>query len=107
MPHAFLIALPSPALRMTPDIPRTVAEAADWLRSKCVSSLELTRELLARARASQETVGAFMTLTEHAALAAAQRADDELAQGVDRGPLHGIPLGIKDILATADAPTMA
>jgi aspartyl-tRNA(Asn)/glutamyl-tRNA(Gln) amidotransferase subunit A len=48
-----------------------------------------------------------MTLTEDAALAAAQRADDELARGVDRGPLHGIPLGLKDILATADAPTMA
>jgi aspartyl-tRNA(Asn)/glutamyl-tRNA(Gln) amidotransferase subunit A len=92
---------------MPTDTPHTIAKAAEWLRGKRVSSLELTRELLGRARAVQETVGAFMTVTEDAALEAARRADDEIGRGMDRGPLHGIPLGIKDILATADAPTMA
>jgi len=48
-----------------------------------------------------------MTFTEDSALAAAARADAELASGLDRGPLHGLPLGIKDLLATADAPTTA
>src|SRR5262249_48542061 len=41
------------------------------------------------------------------AMQAAQQADNELKAGKDRGPLHGIPLGIKDILATHDAPTTA
>jgi aspartyl-tRNA(Asn)/glutamyl-tRNA(Gln) amidotransferase subunit A len=92
---------------MTSEIPSTIATAAEWLRSRRVSSRELTRELLARVRTSQDTLGAFMTITEDAALEAAQTADDEFAHGIDRGPLHGIPLGIKDILATADAPTTA
>jgi aspartyl-tRNA(Asn)/glutamyl-tRNA(Gln) amidotransferase subunit A len=48
-----------------------------------------------------------MCFTEETALAAAGRADAERAQGVDRGPLHGVPLGVKDILATQDAPTTA
>src|SRR5262245_42235810 len=48
-----------------------------------------------------------MTFTEDSALRAAEKVDNELAAGVDRGPLHGIPLGVKDILATSDAPTTA
>ena len=87
--------------------PSTITERGEWLRSGRGSSVELTRELLARAQATQDTVGAFMTITEESALQAARRADDERARGVDRGPLHGIPLGVKDILATADAPTTA
>jgi aspartyl-tRNA(Asn)/glutamyl-tRNA(Gln) amidotransferase subunit A len=92
---------------MPPDLPATISEAGFWLRVGRISSLALTRELLGRARAAQDTVSAFMTITEDAALSAAQRADDELARGVDRGPLHGVPLGVKDILATVDAPTTA
>jgi aspartyl-tRNA(Asn)/glutamyl-tRNA(Gln) amidotransferase subunit A len=92
---------------MTAEIPATIAEASEWLRSRRISSLELTRELLARAAASQDTLNAFMTLTEDVALSAARQADQDLAGGVDRGPLQGIALGIKDILATADAPTKA
>jgi aspartyl-tRNA(Asn)/glutamyl-tRNA(Gln) amidotransferase subunit A len=41
------------------------------------------------------------------ALAAAAKADEELAAGVDKGPLHGIPIGIKDIISTTDAPSTA
>ena len=89
------------------ELPPSIATAGEWLRSKRVSSLELTQEMLARARATQETLAAFFTLTEGPAIEAARRADDELARGIDRGPLHGIPLAIKDILATVDAPTTA
>ena len=85
----------------------SIAEAAGWLRSRRVSSVELTRELLGRAKATQDTIGAFMAFSEDSALQSARRADDELVRGVDRGPLQGIPIGIKDILATADAPTTA
>ena len=92
---------------MTQDLPTTISDTAGWLRARRISSVELTQALLERAQATQESVGAFMTFTEASALAAARQADDELARGHDRGPLHGVPLGIKDILATADAPTTA
>jgi aspartyl-tRNA(Asn)/glutamyl-tRNA(Gln) amidotransferase subunit A len=92
---------------MSDDLPSTIVEAVDALRSRRMSSVELTRALLERARAAQETVGAFQVFTEESALAAAEQADAELARGQDRGPLQGVPLGIKDILATADAPTTA
>src|ERR1700730_8450746 len=89
------------------DIPPTIVAAGAALRSGQVSSVALTQELLARAKATHDTVAAFIVITEDPALAAAQRADAELEAGRDRGPLHGIPLGIKDILATVDAPTTA
>jgi aspartyl-tRNA(Asn)/glutamyl-tRNA(Gln) amidotransferase subunit A len=92
---------------MADELPSTIDAAAEWLRSGRVSSVELTRAYLARATSTQDTVGAFMAFTEDSALAAAQRADAERAAGQDRGPLHGIPLGVKDILATRDAPTLA
>ena len=92
---------------MTDELPSTIVEAADALRARRISSLELTRALLDRAKAAQDTVGAFQAFTEQSALQAAERADGELAGGTDRGPLQGIPLAIKDILATSDAPSTA
>lgn len=84
-----------------------IVEAGAALRSGRLSSVELTHDLLARARATQDTIAAFIAITAEPALAAAQHADAELRNGTDRGPLHGIPLGIKDIIATSDAPTTA
>jgi aspartyl-tRNA(Asn)/glutamyl-tRNA(Gln) amidotransferase subunit A len=52
-------------------------------------------------------LAAFATVQADTAVAAAKQADGELRAGVDRGPLHGIPVAVKDILATADAPTSA
>ena len=72
-----------------------------------ITSLELTRELLARAHAAQDPVSAFLAFTDETALEAAAQADRELAAGHDRGPLQGIPLAVKDLLATRDAPTTA
>jgi aspartyl-tRNA(Asn)/glutamyl-tRNA(Gln) amidotransferase subunit A len=92
---------------MADELPLTIGAAAEWVRSGRVSSVELTRAYLARAQRTQDSVGAFMAFTEESAVAGAQRADAERAGGRDRGPLHGIPLGIKDILATRDAPTTA
>jgi len=89
------------------DLPANIVEAGELLRGRRASSLELTHELLARAKTSQETIGAFVTFSEESALSAARTADEELAGGVDRGPLQGIPLAVKDILATSDAPTTA
>ncbi len=92
---------------MSSELPRSLSEAAEWLRARRISSRDLTQTLLARAKATQDSIGAFVAFTEESAVAAATRADEELASGVDRGPLQGIPIGIKDILATQDAPTTA
>jgi len=89
------------------EVPMTIAEAGAWLRSGRISAVDLTRTLLARIQASQDTIGAFITVTDASALKAAEQADRELAAGNDKGPLHGIPLAVKDIIATADAPTTA
>src|ERR1700730_2023055 len=89
------------------DIPASIVAAGAALRSGRLSSVSLTQELLDRAKATQDTIAAFIAFTEESALAAARQADTELQNGTDRGPLHGVPLGIKDIIATADAPTTA
>jgi aspartyl-tRNA(Asn)/glutamyl-tRNA(Gln) amidotransferase subunit A len=85
----------------------TIESAVRSFRRGEVSSVELTRAALGRADDHDATFGVFLTRMPNVALAAAERADAERAQGVDRGPLHGIPVGIKDIIATRDAPTTA
>ena len=66
-------------------------------------------QLAEEALASLDTVGrslnAVVTLTPDLAMTEARKAEDELAHGVDRGPLHGIPYGAKDLLSTAGIPT--
>jgi len=89
------------------DLPSTIVEAGEWLRSRRLSSLELTQAQLDNAAAAQDTLAAFITIAHDSALAAARQADQERASGIDRGPLHGIPIGVKDIIATVDAPTTA
>jgi aspartyl-tRNA(Asn)/glutamyl-tRNA(Gln) amidotransferase subunit A len=87
------------------DIPITIAEAAEWLRAGRITSVALTEALLARSHAAQDTIAAFNTITDDAALAAARQADADFAAGIDKGPLQGVPLAAKDIIATGDAPT--
>jgi aspartyl-tRNA(Asn)/glutamyl-tRNA(Gln) amidotransferase subunit A len=89
------------------DLPRTIVEAGDWLRSGRITSLQLTQAQLDRSEKTQNTLAAFITIAGETALAAAATADAELKSGTDRGPLHGIPIGVKDIIATVDAPTTA
>ncbi len=90
-----------------PELPQTIVEAGQWLRSGKITAAELTQAMLARCHAAQERLGAFIVITDEAAMAAARAADADFARGIDRGPLQGIPLGIKDLLATSDAPTTA
>ena len=56
---------------------------------------------------TQDTLAAFIQIMDEPALAAARQADADFAAGIDRGPLQGIPIGVKDIIATKDAPTTA
>lgn len=82
-----------------------VAQLALLLRSAQVSSLELTEMYLARLQRYGPQLECVVTLTEELARRQAQRADEELARGIWRGPLHGVPWGAKDLLATKGYPT--
>ena len=79
------------------DLP--VRQLASLLRSKKVSSTELTRLALTRLRTVGAQLNCVVTLTEELALAEAASADQELASGKARGLLHGIPYGVKDLFA--------
>ncbi|MGB6946065.1 MAG: amidase [Bryobacteraceae bacterium] len=78
----------------------TIAQAAQSLRSRKISSVELTRQCLDQIAKLNPILNAFITVTGDSALARAQELDRELTQGVDRGPLHGIPIAHKDLLWT-------
>jgi aspartyl-tRNA(Asn)/glutamyl-tRNA(Gln) amidotransferase subunit A len=89
------------------EIPLSIAEAAAALRTGRLSSAELTDAVLRQADRHDAATGVFLSRFDETARAAAAAADAELATGVDRGPLHGIPLGVKDIVATREGPTTA
>jgi Asp-tRNA(Asn)/Glu-tRNA(Gln) amidotransferase A subunit family amidase len=82
-----------------------VTALAPLVRSRRVSSLELTRMYLQRLRRYDDQLRAVVTLTEERALRQARAMDEELARGRYRGPLHGIPWGAKDLLAVRGYPT--
>ena len=77
----------------------SVAQLAQLIKSRKISSLELTRLYLDRLKKWGDTLHCVVSLTEELALKQARRADQEIAQGNYRGPLHGIPYGVKDLLA--------
>ncbi|MEJ5368187.1 MAG: amidase [Bryobacteraceae bacterium] len=78
----------------------TLIEAAAALRRREVSSVELTLDCLARIEKWNPELNAFITVTSDLALKQARKADAELAGGMDRGPLHGIPIAHKDLFCT-------
>lgn len=83
----------------------SVADLGDLLRRRQIGSEELTRLYLRRLDRFDPMLRCVITPCERAALEQARRADRELAAGTWRGPLHGIPWGAKDLLATRDYPT--
>jgi aspartyl-tRNA(Asn)/glutamyl-tRNA(Gln) amidotransferase subunit A len=87
--------------------PVTLTDAVSALRSGATTSVDLVRRCLAAADAGDGALGSFLDRFDESALEAAAAADDLLAEGCAVGPLHGIPIGIKDILQTAEAPTTA
>ncbi|HSZ43382.1 MAG TPA: amidase [Trebonia sp.] len=78
----------------------TITEAARRLRSGQATAVDLLRQVSDLADKLDPQLGVYITRFAGRAQEAAERADRELAAGLDRGPLHGIPLGVKDILAT-------
>jgi Asp-tRNA(Asn)/Glu-tRNA(Gln) amidotransferase A subunit family amidase len=82
-----------------------ISRLARELRQRKITSVELTQNCLARLREGDEKLHCVISFCEERALKEAQQADDELSRGIDRGPLHGIPYGLKDLFAATGAPT--
>ncbi len=82
-----------------------VTHLSRWIESRKLSSQRLTNIYLARLQRFDSKVRCVITLTRELALAQAKQADEEIAVGKYRGPLHGIPWGTKDLLDTAGIPT--
>lgn len=80
---------------------RTIEESAELLRAGQTSSVQLVRECLDKISELNSTLNAFITVTAESAIREAERADAEIAAGKWRGPLHGIPIGYKDLIDTA------
>jgi Amidase len=82
-----------------------VYKLAVLIKSKKISSVELTNIYLARIKKYADTLQCAISVLEETALRQAKRADEEIAKGKYRGPLHGIPYGIKDLLAVEGTET--
>lgn len=76
-----------------------ILQLASLIKNKQISSVELTKLFIDRIRQYGDTLQCVITVTEEIAMQQAQRADEEIAAGKYRGPLHGIPYGLKDLFA--------
>jgi aspartyl-tRNA(Asn)/glutamyl-tRNA(Gln) amidotransferase subunit A len=85
----------------------TIFELAPRIRRKDISPLELTRACLDRIERINPTLNAFITVSAESALAEAHAAETEISRGEWRGPLHGIPIAVKDLIDTAGTRTTA
>jgi aspartyl-tRNA(Asn)/glutamyl-tRNA(Gln) amidotransferase subunit A len=83
----------------------TVAEAAELLRGRKLSPVEYAKALIARIERHDGKLNAFLRFTPDLALEDARRAETEIARGGWRGPFHGVPYGLKDIVDYAGLPT--
>ena len=86
---------------------RTLTELADQLAAKTITSTELTQAVIARTKAVDFQVKAFNSFDEADALSQAAASDTRRAAGQARGPLDGIPIGFKDVIAVAGQPLTA
>ncbi len=83
----------------------TIGQLAELLRTKQISSVDLTRYFIERIKKYNSVLLNTVTVTEDRAMKHARQADADIAAGKYRGVLHGIPFGVKDLLSTADYKT--
>jgi aspartyl-tRNA(Asn)/glutamyl-tRNA(Gln) amidotransferase subunit A len=88
-------------------LPQSIIATSRLLREGNISPVELTRDCLARIASQDPILNAFITVTADSAIADAYVAEAEIKEGRWRGPLHGIPIAIKDIIDVAGVPTTA
>jgi len=79
----------------------SITEAADLIKRRQLSPVELTRHFLERISAIDPQLNAYLTVTADHAMEQARRAETEIMSRNDRGPMHGIPVALKDIYCTA------
>lgn len=85
----------------------SVSEVAERVERRAISPVELTRLMLERAERLNPRLNTFVTICADRALAQARTAEDEIMSGHYRGPLHGIPYSLKDLVETAGIRTTA
>jgi aspartyl-tRNA(Asn)/glutamyl-tRNA(Gln) amidotransferase subunit A len=85
----------------------SILDIAQLVRRKSVSPVELTQQCLAKIEKFNPSLNAFITITAESALEQARMAEAEIQRGHWRGPLHGIPIGLKDLIDTAGVRTTA
>ncbi|NNG96251.1 Asp-tRNA(Asn)/Glu-tRNA(Gln) amidotransferase subunit GatA [Gordonia araii NBRC 100433] len=83
----------------------TAAELGERIAAREVSSVEVTRTFLDRIAAVDDTIGAYLHVGADEAIAAAEKADAAIAAGEATSPLTGVPIALKDVFTTVDAPT--
>jgi aspartyl-tRNA(Asn)/glutamyl-tRNA(Gln) amidotransferase subunit A len=83
----------------------SIEQASVLLRGRKLSPVELTQTCLTRIEALNPSLNAFITVSTESALAQARQAESELQHGQWRGPLHGIPIGLKDLIDTTGVRT--
>jgi len=88
-------------------LPTTISELAPRLRAREISPVDITRACLNRIEKLDPALNAFITVTPESALAEARAAEAEILRGEWRGPLHGIPIALKDLIDTAGVRTTA
>jgi aspartyl-tRNA(Asn)/glutamyl-tRNA(Gln) amidotransferase subunit A len=92
----------------TPDVTSlSLAEAARGIRNKALTSVQLTEACLQRAQSLNPVINAYITIMKESAMAQARVLDAEARAGKFRGPLHGVPLALKDNIDTAGTRTTA
>src|SRR3712207_5335631 len=83
------------------------AAQAELIRTKQASPVEITEAVLNRIAELESTLHAFCTLTEDIAREDARRAEEAVMRGDELGPLHGVPISIKDLICTKGIRTMS
>jgi amidase len=86
---------------------RTILDISEDIKSKRLSPVEVTEHMLERIETNDSVIRSYLTVTSERAIKQAKRAEKEIMSGLWRGPLHGISLGIKDIIHTDFAKTTA
>jgi aspartyl-tRNA(Asn)/glutamyl-tRNA(Gln) amidotransferase subunit A len=105
LPQKLILPGPSDASPSGDPLSWSIREAGDQIRNKKVSPVELTRACLARIDRLNPVLNAFITVMAESALQQAHAAEAEVMQGKWRGPLHGVPIALKDLFDTAGVRT--
>jgi aspartyl-tRNA(Asn)/glutamyl-tRNA(Gln) amidotransferase subunit A len=92
-------------MRASGELPRSLTDLGRAYRERTLSPVEVVETLLTRIDAGDKVLNAFITVTGEQALEEAEKAEREILAGRDRGPLHGIPVGLKDLIYTEGVST--